>query len=473
MEFVEDVMIVRTLSRAGGALLLAVAALGSSSLRAQTSLTIYQDGRVLVRRTVPLTVPSGFSLQQLALGHLDPSTLFALDSGVAITGASYDAAVDEQNTMRRAVGQTIWFRSGMRPNNVWDSVSATVLGVAPERFRLADGRVVFQRPGVPLYPSELVLVDPTLTVGVRSATAARALRVGYFTGGAAWSAAYDVVLGGAGANARITGSAAIASQTLRADSAEIQLLAGTVGKASPVATPAPYAREMALQARDVANAPATEESVGEAHLYSIPGRLSLVPGITTTAGLFEPATAPWERNFVVRGQVPYWGPLPQMGQEEGRVPVEVSYTLTRRPRTPFGDLPLPAGVYRLYQPDASGRLQLVGESSAGHVAPGQEVRLTAGNAFDLTATRVQTSYVTRRDTTRASRTVATVEFRVTVASAKDSAATVDVLEERGGEWSVISSSVPAERLSTTRTRFRLRVPAKGEATVTYRLRVIW
>jgi hypothetical protein len=66
-----------------------------------------------------------------------------------------------------------------------------------------------------------------------------------------------------------------------------------------------------------------------------------------------------------------------------------------------------------------------------------------------------------------------VEFRVTVASAKDSAATVDVLEERGGEWSVISSSVPAERLSTTRTRFRLRVPAKGEATVTYRLRVIW
>jgi hypothetical protein len=391
---------------------------------------------------------------------------------VAITGASYDAAVDEQNTMRRAVGQTIWFRAGMRTNNVWDSVSATVLGVDPERFRLADGRVVFQRPGVPLYPSELVLVDPTLTVGVRSTAAARALRVGYFTGGASWSAGYDVVLGGTGGNARITGAAAIASQTLRADSAEIQLLAGTVGKAAPPPS-VRYAREMAMQAADVGNAAATEESVGEAHLYTIPGRLTLAPGITTTAGLFEPATAPWERNFVVRGQVPYWGPLPQMGQEEGRVPVEVSYTLTRRPRTPFGDLPLPAGTYRLYQPDGSGRLQLVGESSAGHVAPGQEVRLTAGNAFDLTATRVQTSYVTRRDTTRASRTVATVEFRVTVASAKDSAATVDVLEERGGEWSVISSSVPAERLSTTRTRFRLRVPAKGEATVTYRLRVIW
>jgi len=444
----------------------------AAPLTAQTSLTVYQDGRVLVRRTVPRTVPSGFSVQQLALGRLDPSTLFALDSGVAITGASYDAAVDEQNTMRRAVGRTIWFHTGMRTNNVWDSVSATVLGVDPERFRLSDGRVVFQRPGLPLYPSELVLVDPTLTVGVRNGAAARGLRVGYFTSGAGWSAGYDVVLGGAGSNARITGSAAIASQTLRADSAEIQVLAGTVAKAGP-RPPMPYARAMAMEARAVADASATEESVGEAHLYTIPGRLSLAPGITTTAGLFEPATAPWERNFVVRGQVPYWGPLPQMGEGEGRVPVEVSYTLTRRPRTPFGDLPLPSGTYRIYQPDGSGRLQLVGESSAGHVAPGQEVRLTAGNAFDLTATRIQTSYVTRRDTTRAGRTVATADFRVTVSSAKDSAATVDVLEERGGEWSVLSSSVPAERLSSTRTRFRLRVPAKGEATVTYRLRVIW
>src|SRR6476646_5916586 len=49
-----------------------------------TSLTIYNDGRVLVRRTVALAVPKGTSEQRLALGPLDPSTLFALDSGVAI-----------------------------------------------------------------------------------------------------------------------------------------------------------------------------------------------------------------------------------------------------------------------------------------------------------------------------------------------------------------------------------------------------
>ena len=39
--------------------------------------------------------------------------------------------------------------------------------------------------------------------------------------------------------------------------------------------------------------------------------------------------------------------------------------------------------------------------------------------------------------------------------------TVVVQEERAGEWSVVSSSVPAEKVSSTVTRFRVRVPAPG------------
>src|SRR4026209_435964 len=56
--------------------------LPASPLHAQTSLTIYNDGRVLVRRTLPLTLPKGASSQRLALGALDPATLFSLESSV-------------------------------------------------------------------------------------------------------------------------------------------------------------------------------------------------------------------------------------------------------------------------------------------------------------------------------------------------------------------------------------------------------
>lgn len=451
-----------------GFLGLLLALTGPAALAGQTGLTIYSDGRVLVRRTVPVALATGVSNHRISLGTLDPASLFALDSGVVVVGSSYDESVDEVNTMRRAVGQALKFLTGGTTNGVADTVAATVVGVNPERFRLTDGRIVFQRPGTPLYPAELVLPDPTLALAIRAQTPRSSLRLGYFTGGASWNANYSVVLGTS--TARVSGQASIPSASLRATDADVQLLAGSVGLAKGQLVRGEMAIRLRAVAADAAQGPASEEGIGEAHLYTIPGRISLEPGVTSSVALFEPATAPWERAYVVRGQIPYYGMLQPIGNEENTVPVEVWYTLKRTPKTPFGDLPLPGGTYRLYQNDAAGRLQLIGESSAGHTAPGRDVRLAAGSAFDLTAKRVQTTYSTRRDSTR---TIATAEFRVTITSAKDTAVTVEVIEERFGEWSVLSSSLPAEKLSSTRTRFRVRVPAMGEASVTYRVRVVW
>jgi hypothetical protein len=69
--------------------------------------------------------------------------------------------------------------------------------------------------------------------------------------------------------------------------------------------------------------------------------------------------------------------------------------------------------------------------------------------------------------------VATADYRVTLKNATDTAATIDVQEERAGEWSVVASSVAPEKVSSTVTRFRGRVPARGETVLTYRVRVIW
>jgi len=113
---------------------------------------------------------------------------------------------------------------------------------------------------------------------------------------------------------------------------------------------------------------------------------------------------------------------------------------------------------------------MIGESSSRHSPAGQDLRLAAGSAFDLTATRVQSEYATTRE---GRRTIATAAYTVTLTNAKDSVVTIDVLEERQGEWQILASSVPGEKLSSTQTRFRMRVPAKGEAVLTYRVRVVW
>ena len=441
----------------------------AAPLAAQTSITIYNDGRVLVRREMAVAVPKGASNHKVALGPLDPASLFPLDSGVAVTRLSYDGATDEGSVLRRSVGRRVVFRL---PESK-DTLSALVLGVDPLRLQLPDGRVTFQPPGAALYPADVVVADPAASLDLWSARAQERLRLGYFTGGATWQASYQVRLGGRAA--RVAGMAVLESQGLRADNADVQLLAGSVGRADKQPQPPPRPLERRLEAvAAFADQAATEQRVGEFHLYSLPGKSTLLPGLTTSVALFEPVEVGYERNYVVRGLVPYWGFLPQQGEEE-EAPVEVSYTLKRPHKTEFGDRPLPGGVARIYQPDSAGRPQLVGEAAIDHTPAGRDLRLDAGVAFDLTARRVQTGYVTRRDSTKAHgvRTVATADYRVTVRNATDSVATVDVTEERSGEWAVLSSSVPAEKLSSTRTRFRLKVPARGEAAVTYRIRIVW
>lgn len=448
--------------------LLALGAL-AAPLSAQTGVTIYNDGRVLVRREVPVAVPKGSSSHKVTLGQLEPASLFPLDSGVAISRVRYDGATDEESALRRSVGRRVVFRL---PESI-DTLSAVVVGVDPLRLQLPDGRITFQPPGAGLYPAEVVVADPVAVIDLFSSRERKTLRLGYFTDGATWQATYHVTIGGR--TARVAGLAVLESQGLRMEDVNVQLLAGSVGRAEKAPEPPrPLARRTAAAEMAFADQAATEQRVGEFHLYSLPGRSTLVPGLTTSVALFEPADVPYERTYEVRGLLPYWGYVPQQ-PEETEVPVEVSYTLKRPHGTEFGDRPLPGGVARIYQPDSAGRAQLVGEALVEHTPAGRDLRLEAGVAFDLTARRVQTGYVTRRDSTAeyGVRTIATADYRVTVRNATDSAKVVDVIEERAGEWTVVRSSVPAEKLSAVRTRFRLKVPARGQATVTYRLRIVW
>jgi hypothetical protein len=444
-----------------GLVLLAPLSVGVVS--AQTSLTIYNDGRVLVRRTVAADIGRGSSTVRLPLGELDPATLFSLDSTVVISSAMYDGAVDEASILRRAIGRTLKFVSGK------DTIAAVVLGVDPLRLRMPDGSISFSQPGTPLYPSELVVIDPTVVLGLRSNSARKNIQLGYFSHGANWQANYEVILG-RGSRATIQGDATVSVERLRAEEAELQLLAGSVSSAP---------KEVDMMRRNggfaAARAPMAEQAlpsqqqVGEFHLYTLPGKTTLLPGVTNSIALFDPAQATYERNLVVRGAIPWYGILPQYGDQED-VPVEVSYTVKRPRQSDFGDRPLPGGVARLYEPDSSGRLQLIGEAAMDHTPAGEDLKLAAGTAFDITAKRVQTSYVTRRDSLR---TWATADYAVTITNASDSSATVDVIEQRPGEWSVLSSSIPGQKVSSTVTRFRVVVPAQGEKVLTYRVRVKW
>jgi len=218
----------------------------------------------------------------------------------------------------------------------------------------------------------------------------------------------------------------------------------------------------------------SEQSVGETHVYQLPGRLSIEPNVPVATALFPRSSAPFTQELIVPGVLPWRGWIGQT-PEPNRVPVQVWYTVKRAAKTPFGDRPLPAGTVQLYQADSSGRVQLIGEAANDHTAPGRDLRLQSGDAFDLTAERVQTDFnqeqlpPLRRGLSVRQRV--TAAYRVTISNAKAEAVTVDVREAHFGNWKIIESSLQPEKLSSTESRFRVPVPAGGEATLTYTVQI--
>ncbi len=432
------------------------------------SVTLFNSGRVLVRRTLPAAIAAGTSTISLPLGLFEPASLMLLEPGVKLGLVNFDGASTEDALLRRYIGQQ--FQLEQYVGSTRTPISAKLLALQPERWQVGEA-VLFSRPGQIRWDLARVPTTPVTDVSVSSDRARSGLKVLYATSGASWGVSYSLILGTAG---RIEGSASIMSGTLNLENAEVQLLAGDIGVQAQSPSPRAYAMA-AKSAADGAYAEGlpSQEAVGEARLYTLPGRITFTPGTQLVTPLFDPTPARAERRFTVSGGIPFYGGIGQE-EDEREVPVAVTYRLERKLTTVFGDLPLPAGSVQVFDTDKAGRLQLIGMGSIGHTAPGQELNVATGTAFDVTAKRTQTAFSTTRGTApNTSRTIAMASYRVDLQNAKDSAVVVEVREDRGGEWSVVESSVAAQKRSATRTVFAVTVPAKGKATLTYRVRLVW
>jgi len=447
-----------TLTALGSALVLSALAAGGA--RAQTSVSVYADGRVVVRRALPQPLEKGRNSVVLKEA-IDPATIFSPDTAVALVAAQARGATTQQEALARARGQTLAFAREK------DTIRATVVSVEPPQYRLGDGRFLLATPGTPLFPAELVRSEPQVTLALEASRSRPRTEIAYSAAGASWEAVYQIVL--ADGKASVSGAATVRSQAVRADSAEVQLVAGSIARAR---SPQPLRGMITAQAVIAEDAvSASEQAVGETHVYQLPGRVTLEPGVPVTTALFPRAATPYLQELIVPGALPWRGFFGSAPAEPDRVPVQVWYTLKRGRGTPFGDRPLPAGTVQLYQADSAGRLQLVGEATSAHSAPGRDVRVQSGDAFDVTAERVQVDYgqepIAPAKRGMPVRQRVTAAFRVTITNAKPAPVTVDVREARSGVWRVVESSVPSEKLSASEVRFRVPVPASGEATLTY------
>ena len=171
---------------------------------------------------------------------------------------------------------------------------------------------------------------------------------------------------------------------------------------------------------------------------------------------------PVDKRFIYYGAADYFRTqygVPMSNQKVG-VYLEIKNSKDNR----LG-IPLPKGKVRVYKADTSGSQQLIGEDWIDHTPKDERVKIKMGEAFDVVGERVQ------KDWKKVGASLYEVEWEISLRNHKKEAVTVEVVEPVPGDWEVLRSTLPHEKVDAFTMRFRVPVPKDGETKLNYRVRV--
>lgn len=395
------------------------------------TITIFNDGRALVRQQATIDLKNGrntWSLAPVAL-TLDPTTvqLRTIEPGPGFRVLEQTAlagATDSLALMQRAIGQQVRVRDGRY------SLTGKLLAVEPEGVVIASEHEVYVHP-----VGELILpvagAEPSLqpdvswTLDADQAGQAK-VEASYVADGLSWSADYAVVLGDSDRQLSFEGWVSV-SNDCGADFPAAGLIFG----------------DGPSGLRD-GDAPVQAAVPGR---YWLPRPADLPAGASKRLMLLNvPAVRSAVRYDVTVGKTAVEG-------------VRLAAELVNDAANGLGQ-PLPPGPARLYAPDRIGRLQLMGSQPLPPVKLGAKVAFDLGPADDLQATVTNVAVAD-----------GVVERTVTLTNLRVEDVVAKVIESRPGDWQVVQASSGFTPPAEGRAAAEVTVPANGRATLVYRIKV--
>ena len=193
-------------------------------------------------------------------------------------------------------------------------------------------------------------------------------------------------------------------------------------------------------------------ALGDFYLYPLPERTTIANRQTKQVSFLDAHNTPAQRAYEYRNA---W-----LGTAEQPQSANTGLRFSSSRDQGLGDA-LPAGTVRVYQRDARGNPQFVGESAIGHTPMGSELGLVTGQAFDVKVKPV----VERRERLGADRSRTTMRYTLT--NARPNAVTVHLMQSGlWGDTRIVTESMPSQRRSADDALWSVPVPANGEAVVT-------
>lgn len=437
--------------------------------REHLALTLYNQGPALVADRRAVGLPAGESrlvFEDLPQEARPDSAVLRADGASVLVQALDVQPPTEDVLLRASVGQEVTVAI---PTQGGEPVlkRARVLAPPPVALFEIDGQVTTSLPGALRFDGlpAGIRARPAWTGTVAAQAPVTAATLAYMTAGLDWRADYTLGLSPDGGTLSLEALATLTNDTATTFPADtVKLVAGDVARAPDSvqkAGNAPMMMEMARAASAPMAADAPREQLGAFHLYTLPRPVTLPAGSVVQAALLSAAAVPVETTYRLDGAQQVF-----FSQDRDSAPVHVETRLTFENVAKDGlGKPLPAGVVRVFRPDASGAPQLVGADRIDHTGEGRPVTITLGRAFDVTAERTQTDFE------RLSDRVTETAHRIVLRNARPEPVTVRVVESLPGAWEIVEASQPHEALSASRAAWDVEVPASSEAILTYRARV--
>lgn len=476
---------------------LAVVALTVSTTLAQqpatssTALTIYNQNFAVARTTVPLDLKEGSNevLTTSVTSQLEPDSVVLRDpagrNAFTIAEQNYDAGVvTQQWLLEKFEGKTLDFQATTHDGTT-KTVQGRVIRAGDNPLIEVGGHMQFQLPGTPLFPASTdgLLLKPTLRWQIHAPKAARfPAEMAYITHGLSWNATYNVVLPESSATAGNELADVLGWVTIRNESgtdfpqATVQLMAGEVAMVREMGRPVQYAK-LAAGVAGMANdaLEVTQKDFDDFHLYDLHRTVALRNAETKQVQFLEAAKVTVQRTYQYESGG-YYQPMyagffnnQQNYGLTGNKRIVIQQEIKNSEANHLG-MPLPAGRLRLYRRDSGGQMQFIGESNIQHTPAEQRVKITSGNAFDLTGERKQTDFHT--DTH--ARTI-DESFEIRLFNQKPQPVVIHAVEHlhRAQNWKITAKSSDYTKSDSNTVDFAINVPAKGEATLTYTVHYSW
>jgi hypothetical protein len=435
--------------------------------RRDVLLTIYNGNLGLVKDVREVRLPAGTSEVQFVdvAAQIDPTSVHLKSltdpAGLKILEQNYEYdLLTSQKLLEKYVGRRVRLYQ-----SAGSFLEATLLSTQGPVYEI-NGQIHMGGYGqvvLPALPENLVS-RPTLVWLLRNATGpVQRIEASYLTGGINWKADYVLVLNAADDRADLTGWVTIDNKSgATYGNAALKLVAGDVNRAADRRDR--RALEMAAKAASAAEATREFRSEGffEYHLYTLDGRTTVKDNQTKQLSLMVATGVPVTKQLFFYGAHEYY--RTQYGMPVGNQKVSVYLELENSQRNRLG-VPLPKGKVRVYKADQAGSQQFVGEDWIDHTPKDERVRIKMGEAFDVVGERVQ------KDWRRIAGNVYEVEWEISLRNHKREDVTVTVLEPMPGDWEVLRSTHPHEKVEAHTLRYRVPVPKEGATKVGYRVRV--